>query len=43
MAEKNTINEPIIFAITLKIVIITSSIVEPIFVAPDFAVFAIFS
>ena len=41
--EKNTIKAPIILANTLKIVVITSSIVEPILVAPDFAVFAIFS
>ena len=40
--EIKTIKAPIILANTLKIVVITSSIVEPILVAPDLAVFAIF-
>ena len=41
--EKNTIKEPIIFANTLKIMVIISSIEEPILEAPDFAVLVIFS
>jgi len=41
--EKKMMKDPTSLAKILKIVAITSSIVDPILVAPFFAVFAIFS
>ena len=43
IAERNKINDPIIFANTLNIVVITSSMDDPIFEAPVFALLVIFS